>query len=104
MHGEVVLVLLGNQRDCVQEARTVSPEEGQEIAQRYGAMFFEISALNIYDVRNVMSASVEKAVEVQRLLNPPCPTKSSETLTSFSPFNMPYAAFRMVAKIAHYGP
>ena len=59
MAQKVIIVLVGNKCD-LEDKRQVSKEEGQELADAYGLLFFETSAKTDVNVKTVFNNSLEE--------------------------------------------
>ena len=56
---DILIVLVGNKSD-LEDNRDVSQEEGQELADGYGILFFEVSAKTGINVNEIFSSSVNE--------------------------------------------
>ena len=59
MAQKVTIILVGNKCD-LEEQRKISKEEGQELADAYGLLFFETSAKTDVNVNTVFNTSLEE--------------------------------------------
>lgn len=63
--GTTKFTLVGNKADLL-EGRQVSPEEGQELANRYGAAFLETSAKDDMNVRQAFANEADVSILVKK--------------------------------------
>ena len=62
---KMLIILVGNKSD-LNDKRQVSNEEGQDLADKFGILFFETSAFTGENVNNIFEKSVE---EIQKRIN-----------------------------------
>ena len=62
---KILIILVGNKSD-LNDKRQVSTEEGQDLADKFGILFFEISAKTRENVDNIFEKSVE---EIQKRMD-----------------------------------
>ena len=62
---KALIVLAGNKADLGEQDRQVSFEEGDNFAQQKGIMFFEISALNGFNVQVMFNEVAKKLTGIQ---------------------------------------
>ena len=59
MSKKVIIVLIGNKCD-LEEERQVTIDEGQELADAYGLLFFETSAKNDVNIKLAFDSSLQE--------------------------------------------
>ena len=62
---ETLIILVGNKSD-LNDKRQVSTEEGEDLADKFGILFFEISTITGENVNNVFEKSIE---EIQKRID-----------------------------------